>query len=138
MMTTPKKSLKPESVWIRGDLYGPPDPVSNLPHIKFMVRENETHAERKLREMRQEAHEWNHTFWHGHNTKFLKEKEDYITRFPNRKLSADEMSVFYKDFLDRNRNLHRAYNMELYSRNFRLLWPELLVSVERLIRRLRL
>ncbi|GAU88041.1 hypothetical protein RvY_00811-2 [Ramazzottius varieornatus] len=59
-----------ESVWIRGDLYGPPDPVSNLPHIKFTAVPNETSMERRLREDRQSVHDWNHKFWTLHNTRF--------------------------------------------------------------------
>ena len=55
----------------------------------------------------------------------LQEKEQFVTSKLKRKssregsdvnLTAEEMSVFYKGFLDANYNLHKAYNRYGYCR----------------------
>lgn len=52
----------------------------------------------------------------------------------NRALTADEMSEFYKRFLDDNWKIHVNYNFEWYKRNFELLFLALRVSLENVIR----
>ncbi|OWA53507.1 putative APOPT family protein Y39B6A.34, mitochondrial [Hypsibius exemplaris] len=111
---------KPESIWIRGDLYGPPDPISNLPHIKFVAVADESEAERRLREQRQRIHDWNHRFWADHNSRFNAEKEAFLESLPEKRASADELSTFYKSFLNANHASHMAYNKELYRRNYQV------------------
>ncbi|XP_063296527.1 cytochrome c oxidase assembly factor 8 [Pelobates fuscus] len=113
------------------DWIGPPDRLSNLRPIKFFVPKNESEPERKLRELREETQDWNQRFWATQNLTFLKEKEDFITaRFKalglderdeeghKRKLNAEEMAVFYRDFLSENLEKHTRYNREWYQRNF--------------------
>ena len=206
--TSPGKAA--ESVWIRGDLYGLPDPVSNLPRIRFTSVADETAAEKGLREQRQSVHDWNQLFWAEHNSRFnavsvplfpclevfdrlidwsvdcsiywpihwlidssidrliawlvdclidggparsrsvsllsvvisygavistLQEKEAFIAQLPEKRANADELAVFYKSFLDRNHRSHMEYNKELYRRSVGLLWPELLVCLQRVARK---
>ena len=49
----------------------------------------------------------------------------------NRSLSADDMSEFYKGFLDLKLAEHAAYNKEWQARNFKLVALSLAVAVEK-------
>uniref|UniRef100_A0A8C4T4W0 Cytochrome c oxidase assembly factor 8 n=1 Tax=Erpetoichthys calabaricus TaxID=27687 RepID=A0A8C4T4W0_ERPCA len=112
------------------DWIGPPDPVSNLRPIRFHVAANESTLEKHLRLFRQETEEWNQKFWATQNSSFIKEKEEFITSClkaeglglkdengRKRKLSAEKMAEFYKDFLNKNWQKHADYNKEWYKRN---------------------
>ncbi|XP_070180080.1 COA8 family protein CBG23705, mitochondrial-like isoform X2 [Littorina saxatilis] len=114
------------------DWIGPPDPVSNIRPIKFQVHKNESNTERSFRKQQAANIEWNHDFWQKHNNKFFKEKEDFVEKIKEEsgeKASSDQLSQFYKKFLDENR--------EWYVKNISLLWPALQVAVIKTIRRLR-
>ncbi|VEN38402.1 unnamed protein product [Callosobruchus maculatus] len=118
------------------DLIGPPDPISNLRPILRKRHLHETPLQQKLREMQDETQSWNQDFWAKHNTKFMKQKLEFINSYQTRgeekkQLTADEMSEFYKRFLDDTWQTHLAYNMEWYKRNFTLLFLSLWVSLER-------
>lgn len=102
------------------DSVGPPDPVSNLRPIKYHIPANESLAERQLRLKRIEVAEWNCQFWTSHNVRFIEEREVYKKRLAEKgvpAVTADQMSEFYKDFLDRNWRTHLTYNFEWYKRN---------------------
>ncbi|XP_029315902.1 cytochrome c oxidase assembly factor 8 isoform X2 [Cottoperca gobio] len=113
------------------DWIGPPNPLSNLRPIVYRVPENESELEKRLRHLRQETEDWNHTFWTKQNFTFNKEKDAFIFSQLNSKgltvrdeqgrrraLNSEEMAVFYKGFLDTNRIRHANYNKEWYRRNF--------------------
>ena len=54
----------------------------------------------------------------------FQERKDYIksvTGSEKNTLTADEMSVFYKKFLDENWNVHLQYNFKWYQKNIFLL-----------------
>ncbi|CAH2074719.1 unnamed protein product, partial [Iphiclides podalirius] len=96
-------------------MIGPPDPVSNLRRIVFKQPVNESGLEERYRKLRIEVQEWNQKFWTQHNSRFFQEREEYLKKnLPDGKqnLTADEMSVFYKSFLDKNWKTHITYNME--------------------------
>lgn len=66
----------------------------------------------------------------------LQEKEDFInthnltsTAAP----SADDMSVFYKEFLDKNWRIHFFYNMSWYAKNAELLMLAAQVNAQRFL-----
>lgn len=102
------------------DSVGPPDPVSNLRPIKYYIPKHESQAERQLRLKRIEVAKWNHEFWTNHNLKFTKEREAYKKCLAEKGIptaTADQMSKFYKDFLDRHWRTHVTYNFEWYKRN---------------------
>ncbi|XP_033736198.1 cytochrome c oxidase assembly factor 8-like [Pecten maximus] len=142
---TPKKIpclVKEEDM--KNDWIGPPDPVSNLRPIKFCISEDDSPLAKSYRSQRQETQDWNQEFWSDHNTKFYKMKEDFLKRRLEEKhkagidsetLSAEEMSVFYKEFLDNNYNMHRKYNREWYWKNFTLLWPALKLNMDKFMKR---
>lgn len=47
-------------------------------------------------------------------------------------LTADELSEFYRTFLDINREKHLRYNLEWHKRNLSLLWPGIKASLSRI------
>uniref|UniRef100_A0A3B3UD10 Cytochrome c oxidase assembly factor 8 n=1 Tax=Poecilia latipinna TaxID=48699 RepID=A0A3B3UD10_9TELE len=113
------------------DWIGPPNSLSNLRPIVYRISENESDLEKQLRKLRQETEDWNHIFWTRQNVNFSKEKEAFIISQLKAKgltlrgedgrqssLSSEEMAVFYKSFLDKNRMRHADYNREWYRRNF--------------------
>lgn len=68
---------------------------------------------------------------------FLKERQEYIKKNlkpgdDRKTLTADEMSEFYKAFLDKNWKMHVSYNFEWYKRNFNLLYLACRVNLESL------
>ncbi|XP_018335542.1 APOPT family protein CG14806, mitochondrial [Agrilus planipennis] len=115
------------------DLIGPPDPVSNLRPIIRYINLNETVLQKKLRQLHDETQIWNQKFWSEHNARFIQEKHEYIKQKSNddkSNLTPDEMSEFYKSFLDKNWETHVNYNFEWYKRNFSILLLSLRVYLE--------
>ncbi|KAJ9585937.1 hypothetical protein L9F63_020414, partial [Diploptera punctata] len=117
------------------DIISPPDPLSNLRTIVFHKKKNELPIEAEFRMRCEDVQRWNQEFWTKHNLSFLKERKNYIkdvTGSDKQTLSADEMSVFYKRFLDENWNIHLQYNMNWYRKNIDLVVLALKVKIARL------
>merc|ERR1712043_130597 len=121
------------------DLTGPAHPISNIRKISLYEPPNETNLHRRYRQLRQDTSEWNHKFWMHHNTEFTEERETYTQkiikeRYPNdaskTSLNAEEMSEFYKDFLDRNWSAHFHYNVEWQKRNFTIVFLSVLAGIQ--------
>ncbi|BFZ07917.1 hypothetical protein BsWGS_10956 [Bradybaena similaris] len=126
------------------DAIGPPDHISNIRPVQFYIPPHETHTERHFRLRRQEILEWNKQFWTDHNSRFFQEKEEYVQAHQTKdsegkiqKLSPEEMSVFYKAFLNKNWHSHLNYNKEWYQKNVSLLWPAFKVLIIRLSRKMK-
>ncbi|XP_057654499.1 COA8 family protein CG14806, mitochondrial isoform X2 [Diorhabda carinulata] len=117
------------------EVIGPPDPDSNLRPIIRKRQFNETPLQTKLREMQNDTQNWNQHFWSNHNRKFVKEKQDFIDDLINKdkdkQITADEMSGFYKKFLNDNWKTHVRYNKEWYIRNLTILMYSLGVTLEK-------
>lgn len=63
----------------------------------------------------------------------FQEKEEYILKnSKGQQLTAEEMSDFYKDFLDKNWKNHVNYNFSWYKKNFRILVLSLGVQIQNL------
>jgi len=131
---------------VKADLIGPPDSASNIAQIKCYIPPDETLTEETFRQRRMEVLEWNREFWSNHNERFFKEKDLFIkensidkegTTNKKKSLSPEEMSVFYRQFLNENRAAHLQYNKEWYKKNISLLWPALQVTFIRLKRKLK-
>uniref|UniRef100_A0A8D8ZKA7 APOPT family protein CG14806, mitochondrial n=2 Tax=Cacopsylla melanoneura TaxID=428564 RepID=A0A8D8ZKA7_9HEMI len=115
------------------DVIGKPDAISNLRPYKFHIPATESNIERTYRQERETVQSWNQEFWMKHNIKFTKEREQYIddmkVKLAHEKncskdeivVTADEMSVFYKTFLDKHWYIHMNYNLEWYKRNAKLI-----------------
>jgi hypothetical protein len=118
------------------DIIGPPDSLSNLRPVTRKRLFRETDLQRELREMQNATQLWNQEFWATHNTNFNRKRQEYIDKHQvpgeeTRQLSADEMSEFYKSFLDSNWKTHLKYNAEWYKKNFALLFLALRVGLEK-------
>lgn len=121
-------------------LIGPPDPVSNLRPIEIQENPQESKSERQLRQLRCETAAFNQAFWHQHNSDFNKGREDFIKKILSDKyghvpqktsISASEMSVFYKAFLDSKWKSHIDYNLEWQKRNFKILALAFKIKLEK-------
>ncbi|XP_043515869.1 COA8 family protein CG14806, mitochondrial [Frieseomelitta varia] len=120
---------------VQVDLIGPPDPVSNLRPIIFARSENESRLEKKFREAREDTQLWNQNFWTEHNNNFQKERSQFqetLKAQGKTSITADDMSVFYKEFLDKNWQMHFNYNIAWYKRNIKLLLLEIRVRISKL------
>ncbi|KAK6015766.1 transcription initiation factor IIF, beta subunit [Ostertagia ostertagi] len=104
--------------------------------------DNETDLERQYREAREELNRWNSSFWERHNTLFDRRKSEFVQKRKKEigrieQISANDLSVFYKEFLDLEHANLMAYNKEWYRRNLALCWPALKVNMIRFMRLLK-
>ncbi|XP_059477155.1 cytochrome c oxidase assembly factor 8 [Neocloeon triangulifer] len=123
------------------DMVGPPDKVSNIRPVIFHVPVNESVAEKEYRQKRQEVLQWNQEFWTKHNLRFIKEREEFVKIQQQRKgnnetLCADEMSIFYKRFLDENWQVHVKYNGDWYKKNIGLMLQSFKIQILKSLGRL--
>ncbi|XP_029162778.1 APOPT family protein CG14806, mitochondrial [Nylanderia fulva] len=117
------------------DLIGSPDPVSNLRPIIFARSAKETYFEKKYINLREETQRWHQEFWIKHNTSFIEERKQFqeLLRAQGKKeLTADDMSVFYKQFLDKNWQSHFNYNLAWYKRNIKILFYGIAAKISKL------
>ncbi|KAL1138153.1 hypothetical protein AAG570_009845, partial [Ranatra chinensis] len=124
-----------------GDLIGQPNPVSNLRPVVFHAPENETDLEREFRLERELVQRWNEEFWTIHNMKFIKEKKEFLSSIESNSgstgpVSADDMSLFYKAFLDKYWKVHLNYNFQWYLKNVQLVKLALKVNIDHVRRRI--
>ena len=59
-------------------------------------------------------------------------KENYPKDVTKKNLTAEEMSEFYKGFLDRKLSSHANYNLQWQIRNIKLVLLSLAVSMEKI------
>ncbi|XP_017112832.1 COA8 family protein CG14806, mitochondrial [Drosophila elegans] len=129
-------SEKPDPKSVKCDYIGPPDAQSNLrPYVRH-YDDDETRLARNLRLKRIEVEAWNTDFWTRHNKRFYEEKEDFMRLHKEsgtEDVSADQMSHFYKAFLDKNWRIHMMYNLSWYLKNFDILTLAAGVQLQRLL-----
>ncbi|KAH8303319.1 hypothetical protein KR059_007200, partial [Drosophila kikkawai] len=153
---------KPDPQDIKCDYIGPPDAQSNLrPYVRH-YDDSETTLARSLRLKRNEVEAWNMDFWTRHNKRFYEvmvdrvhtlfvpmhavsfsfagtqEKDDFVRLHKEsgtEEVSADQMSEFYKTFLDKNWRIHLMYNISWYLKNFDILTLAAGVQLQRLVAR---
>uniref|UniRef100_A0A8R1E5K3 Uncharacterized protein n=1 Tax=Caenorhabditis japonica TaxID=281687 RepID=A0A8R1E5K3_CAEJA len=123
----------------RFDWVGPPDNVSKIRKIMLRRLDNESDLEREYRTAREQLNQWNSDFWAEHNTLFDRQKTEFVERKQNElgrleHVSANDLSEFYREFLNNRHDAMMAYNMEWYRRNLQLIWPALKVNVVRFLR----
>lgn len=93
-----------------------------------------------MRTKRNEVQEWNQKFWANHNQRFFDDKTLFVRlnkKTEEGEISADDMSKFYKYFLDKNRKIHIMYNISWYLKNIDILLLATMVKIEALYRKLR-
>ena len=73
----------------------------------------------------------------------MKERDEYTKKILKERnlkddqkasLNAEEMSEFYKDFLDRKWSTHLQYNIEWQKRNFSIIFLSILVGIENIVK----
>ncbi|KAM7448834.1 Apoptogenic protein 1 [Porites harrisoni] len=121
------------------NLVGPRDYKSNIRKVIYAKSKDENASEKRFREQQQDLNAWHQVFWEKHNDKFTKSKKAYLklrsrdTETETSKELADDLSKFYRDFLDGNYQVHTKYLRAWYHRNFQLLWAGLQVSTSKFI-----
>uniref|UniRef100_A0A171B7B0 APOPT family protein mitochondrial n=1 Tax=Triatoma infestans TaxID=30076 RepID=A0A171B7B0_TRIIF len=74
-------SSKPQDITngisVKGDIVGPPNPISNIRPIIFHIPRNETAIEKIFRHEREYVQKWHEEFWSNHNTKFIEERKEF-------------------------------------------------------------
>ncbi|XP_054712541.1 COA8 family protein CBG23705, mitochondrial-like isoform X2 [Uloborus diversus] len=128
-----------DNTWI-----GPPHPISNLRSHVFPKSEKFSDDEKHFYSKALEIHSWNQQYWENHNKDFEQSKKSYIDKVSKKKklekivsLTAEEMSHFYKEFLDRNHKKHISYNWAWYRKNFYLLFLAAKANISKLRRLVR-
>ncbi|CAI5452410.1 unnamed protein product [Caenorhabditis angaria] len=126
----------------RFDWVGPPDSVSKIRKIMLRRVDNESELEKQYRIAREELNQWNSDFWANHNTLFDTQKIHYVEKRkkelgPLEHVSANDLSDFYRDFLNERHSALMSYNKEWYTRNLALIWPALKVNIVRFMRLLK-
>ena len=75
----------------------------------------------------------------------MQSRETFVSKLLNEKyphdvnkktISTEEMSTFYKDFLDSQWSAHLRYNIEWQKRNFGIAFLSVLVAFENILRRI--
>ncbi|KAF9365186.1 hypothetical protein BGX34_010990 [Mortierella sp. NVP85] len=108
-------------------LVGNPHPVSNLRPIIYPIPKNESEEDRHFRERRERVDAFNQHFWVNNNAMFIKAKEEYEEKIRaqngGQPVTTEELSIFYKDFLDKAYERQMNYNRQWWIENIGLLLP---------------
>ncbi|XP_065681791.1 COA8 family protein CBG23705, mitochondrial-like isoform X1 [Hydra vulgaris] len=119
-LNTSLKVFKEPVPTLNSDWVGPADPDSNI--RKIIYSKSTSDLETFHHKQRTNDYIWNDMFWREHNKKFFHEKSKFLETFKSIPESgndaSDSLSVFYKKFLEENKNLYDQYNREWYRRNF--------------------
>jgi len=121
------------------NLVGPRDQKSNIRKIIYVKTRNENVLEKRFREYQEELNTWHQAFWEKQNGKFYQSKKAFLqlrgrdVNADTKKDFADDLSRFYKNFLDGHHQAHYQYLRAWYWRNFQLLWIGLQVTTARFI-----
>ncbi|PVU92818.1 hypothetical protein BB559_003582 [Furculomyces boomerangus] len=113
-------------------LVGPPSSQSNLRPIKLFVSYDETKAERCLRLLRDEAHNFNEDFWSRNNIQFSEglSKIEEKAASEGRVVSEQELSDYYKEYLDGSYKKYAEYNKGWWKRNLSMLVPGWISAID--------
>lgn len=135
------------------DLIGPADKISNLRSFRYYIPKNESKLEYDYRMLREKIFDFNHQYWTQQNLQFIESKKKFIEKYRieqkylNYNRIKDEeiadpdmtqMNEFYKDFLNKNTQVHYDYNRKWFKYNLQLLWPATKVFFFRLNKKLTL
>ncbi|KAF8943320.1 hypothetical protein BGZ47_005529 [Haplosporangium gracile] len=116
-------------------LVGNPHPVSNLRPVLYPIPANESKEDRLFRERCERVDAFNQNFWVNNNAMFNKAKAEYEEKVRatngNQPVTTDELSVFYKDFLDRAYERQLNYNKQWWIENISLLFPAAKAAVRK-------
>ncbi|CDS06825.1 hypothetical protein LRAMOSA09350 [Lichtheimia ramosa] len=110
---------------VAADMIGTPDPVTNLRPVRYYVPPDETQEEKEWRLQQERVDEYNQNFWRKNNTMFTEAKAEYEEKLRQNgeQVTAEAMSVFYKDFLNKAYERQMEYNRTWWKLNIGLLYP---------------
>ena len=124
----------PDKDWV-----GPAHPVSKLRMCKIAKPLNETPLEKYYQHQRQSVYDKNQLYWEQHNNEFNKLKKEFtekrlkeINKEDVTTVDAEEMAVFYKQFLNDNYTKHLNYNKWWYKKNLYLVFLALKLKLNRI------
>lgn len=123
------------------DEIGAPDPTSNIRPLRFKSLPQDVMG-LELQRLQKRVWELNHNFWKRHNTEFQEQKEKFVADTLSQqrlqggntyvtKLTANELSLFYKQFLDDKFLEHMHYNKQWMKLQTLLTWTALKGQVSR-------
>ncbi|KAF9334993.1 hypothetical protein BGZ91_010653 [Linnemannia elongata] len=116
-------------------LVGNPHPVSNLRPVLYPIPANESKEDRLFRERCERVDAFNQNFWVNNNAMFNKAKAEFEEKVRatngNQPVTTDELSVFYKDFLDKAYDRQLNYNKQWWIENIGLLLPAAKAAVRK-------
>jgi hypothetical protein len=102
-------------------LVSTPHPLSNIRFIKLQKGNQE---DRKWIEYRQQQIHEHHLFWSQNNSAFQEQKEQFIANHsPDKKISAEQLSVFYKQYSEESHDRMVEYNRKLWKESLLALGP---------------
>ncbi|KAF9585691.1 hypothetical protein BGW38_001208 [Lunasporangiospora selenospora] len=108
-------------------LVGTPHAVSNLRPVKYPIPVNESLEDKLFRERCERVDAFNQNFWASNNALFNKAKADYEQKISaqngGQPVTTEELSLFYKDFLDKAYERQMSYNRQWWIENMGLLLP---------------
>ncbi|KAG2184500.1 hypothetical protein INT43_000409 [Umbelopsis isabellina] len=122
---------------VEADMIGTPDPVSNLRPVRYFIPLDESPEDKEWRLHRQRVDDFNESFWSANNALFINAQADFEdqsrifysigspppVRARGEKVTAEALSVFYKDFLDKAYERQMAYNKQWWKENIGMLYP---------------
>ncbi|CAM0135815.1 hypothetical protein VKS41_001749 [Umbelopsis sp. WA50703] len=122
---------------VEADMIGTPDPVSNLRPVRYFVSVDETPEDKEWRLHRQRVDDFNESFWSANNALFVNAQADFEdeVRARGEKVTAEALSVFYKDFLDKAYERQMAYNKQWWKENIGMLYPGAKAAIRQLTRK---
>lgn len=126
------------------DIVGPPDPVSNIRPLR--LKQPTSKAEKEVQKLKLQMWALKHEFWSQHNTQFKREKGDFANRVLQRKrvsgelkdsddvsqVTSEELSEFYKEFLDKNYEDQKRFTRNWIMLNWLLTWTQFRYSLKKL------
>ncbi|KAI8915708.1 hypothetical protein EDD86DRAFT_221505 [Gorgonomyces haynaldii] len=113
-------------------LVSQPHPLSNMRMIRAAPGTFLSAEEQHWLTIRQSQILEHHEFWKQNNIKFESQKQAFMEKIEleqQRKATSDEMSAFYKHYLESNRETHVQYNNRLWQQNIRNLVPGIRMEV---------
>jgi hypothetical protein len=100
-------------------LVSTPHPLSN---IRFLKLQRGTREDQNWIEFRQNQVHQHHLFWAKNNVEFQTKKEAFIASF-DKKVTPEQLSLFYKQYLEENHEKMVEYNKNLWKESVLSLGP---------------
>ncbi|KAH6567276.1 hypothetical protein BASA62_006194 [Batrachochytrium salamandrivorans] len=116
-----------------------PHPISNICLLRLSAHGRKTLPNDDIAwlQRRVDVQENHHIFWAANNTEFQSRMDSFtqlVLLRSDREPTTEELSIFYKSYLDDSRDRHAAYNALLWRDNFALLLPGIRADLRAAVR----